>query len=58
MTITELQEKLQEMYNKYGDIEVVIEDTDWEGIEKYHFDISLVDNTIVNGENVVIISSN
>ena len=29
MTITELQKELQEMYEKYGDIEVVVEDTDW-----------------------------
>lgn len=58
MTILELQKILSEFYNKYGNTEVMIEDTDWEGIERYHFEISLVDNTIVNGENVVIISSN
>ena len=58
MTILELQKRLQELYNEYGNIEVMIEDTDWQGVEKYHFDISLVDNAIVNGENVVIVSSN
>ena len=36
----------------------MIEDTDWQGIERYHFEISLVDDAIVNGENVVIVSSN
>ena len=34
MIITELQKTLQEMYEKYGDVEVVIEDTDWTGIER------------------------
>ena len=58
MTILELQKILSEFYNKYGNIEVMIEDTDWQGIEKYHFEISLVDDAIVNGENVVIVSSN
>lgn len=58
MTILELQKRLQELYNIYGNIEVMIEDTDWQGIEKYHFEISLVDDAIVNGENVVIVSSN
>ena len=58
MTILELQKRFQELYNIYGNIEVMIEDTDWQGIEKYHFEISLVDDAIVNGENVVIISSN
>jgi hypothetical protein len=33
MTILELQKELQEKYEKYGDIEVVMEDTDWIGIE-------------------------
>lgn len=58
MTILELQKRFQELYNIYGNIEVMIEDTDWQGIEKYHFEISLVDDAIVNGENVVIVSSN
>ena len=39
MTILELQKELQEMYEKYGDIEVVMEDTDWTGVEKYHYEI-------------------
>lgn len=58
MTILELQKRLQELYNEYGNIEVMIVDTDWQGIEKYHFEISLVDDAIVNGEIVVIVSSN
>ena len=58
MTILELQKRLQELYNEYGNIQVMIEDTDWQGIERYHFEISLVDDAIVNGENVVIVSSN
>ena len=37
MTILELQKKLQEMYERYGDVEVVMEDTDWTGVERYHY---------------------
>lgn len=39
MTILELQKALQEMYEKYGDIGVFVEDTDWTGVEKYHYGI-------------------
>lgn len=57
MTILELQKRLQEMYEKYGDIEVAIEDTDWEGIAKYHFEVSSVDSIIGNnGNNIVTLS--
>lgn len=42
MTILELQKELQEKYEKYGDIEVVMEDTDWIGIERYHDEIFIV----------------
>jgi len=42
MTILELQKTLQEMYEKYGDIEVVTEDTDWTGVEKYYYKIFTV----------------
>lgn len=31
MTITELQRELQIIYERYGDVEVVMEDTDWTG---------------------------
>ena len=24
------------MYERYGDVEVVMEDTDWTGVERYH----------------------
>lgn len=29
MKILELQKRLQELYNEYGNIQVMIEDTDW-----------------------------
>ena len=45
MTILELQKKLQEMYEKHGDIDVVVEDTDWTGVEKYHYGIFKVEKT-------------
>ena len=44
MTILELQKKLQEMYEKHGDIDVVVEDTDWTGVEKYHYGIFKVED--------------
>ena len=53
MTILELQKRLQEMYEKYGDIGVVVEDTDWTGVEKYHYGIFKVEKTEINGNIVV-----
>lgn len=53
MTITELQKKLQEMYEKYGDVDVVVEDTDWTGVEKYHYGIFKVEEAKNNGNIVV-----
>lgn len=53
MTILELQKRLQEMYEKYGDVEVVVEDTDWTGVEKYHYGIFNVEKTKNNGNIVV-----
>ena len=48
MTILELQEKLQKIYNKCGDIEIVVsKNIDWE--ITYHLDILQVDTTVVNG---------
>ena len=47
MTITELQKKLQVIYEKYGDVEVVVEDTDWANVENYYyriFDVKKVKN--------------
>ena len=49
MIISELQKRLQEMYEKYGDVEVVIEDTDYTGVEKYHFEVSRVKEVECNG---------
>lgn len=57
MTITELQKKLQEMYEKYGDIGVVIEDTDWTGVEKYHYGIFKVEEAKNNGNIVVALKN-
>ena len=53
MTILELQKKLQEMYERYGDVEVVVEDTDWTGVEKYHYGIFKVEEAKNNGNIVV-----
>ncbi len=53
MTILELQKRLREMYEKYGDIGVVVEDTDWAGIEKYHYGIFKVEEVENNGNIVV-----
>lgn len=57
MTITELQKKLQEMYEKYGDVEVVMEDTDWTGVERYHYEIFKVKNVKYNGNIVVALAN-
>lgn len=53
MTITELQRELQIIYERYGDVEVVIEDTDWTGVEKYHYGIFKVEEAKNNGNIVV-----
>lgn len=58
MTITELQKTLQEMYEKYGDIEVVMEDTDWTGVERYHYEIFKVENIKYNGSIAVALANN
>jgi len=36
MTILELQKELQEIYEKYGDIEVVTKEPDWRYSECYY----------------------
>lgn len=55
MKITELQKKLQEMYEKYGDIEVKVKEAiNWD--EAYYFDDFIVKPTVINGNNIVIIS--
>lgn len=48
MTILELQKALQEMYEKYGDVDVVVEDTDCTGVEIYHEEIFKVKETKYN----------
>ena len=53
MTILELQKALQKMYEKYGDIGVVVEDTDWTGVEKYYYGIFKVEEAENNGNIVV-----
>lgn len=57
MTILELQKKLQEMYEKYGDVEVVTEDTDWTGVEIYHEEIFKVKETKYNGNIAVALAN-
>lgn len=56
MTILELQKALQEMYEKYGDIEVVTEETDWTGVERYHNEIFIVKNVKYNGSITVALA--
>ena len=58
MTIIELQKKLQEMYERYGDVEVVTEDTDWTGVEKYHYGIFKVKEIKYNGNIAVALANN
>lgn len=53
MTILELQKELQVMYERYGDVEVVMEDTDWTGVERYHDEIFKVEEAKNNGNIVV-----
>jgi hypothetical protein len=55
MTITELQNKLQEISQNYGDIEVKVKEAiNWN--ESYYFDDFIVKPTVINGNNIVIIS--
>lgn len=58
MTVLELQKRLQEMYEKYGDIEIVIEDTDWTGVERYHDEIFKVKEIQYNGNITVALANN
>ena len=57
MTITELQRELQIIYERYGDVEVVVEDTDWTGVEKYHYGIFNVEEAKNNGNIVVALKN-
>nr|DAU84915.1 MAG TPA: hypothetical protein [Caudoviricetes sp.] len=58
MTISELQNELQVMYEKYGDILVVFEDTDWTGTEKYHYGVFGVKEANIDGDTVVALLNN
>lgn len=46
------------MYEKYGDVEVVMEDTDWTGVERYHDEIFKVKNVKYNGNIAVALANN
>lgn len=46
------------MYERYGDVEVVVEDTDWTGVERYHYGIFKVEKTKNNGNIVVALINN
>ena len=45
------------MYEKYGDVEVVMEDTDWTGVERYHDEIFKVENTMYNGSIAIALAN-
>lgn len=46
------------MYEKYGDVEVVIEDTDWTGVETYHYEIFKAKEIKFNGNIAVALANN
>lgn len=55
MTIIELQNKLQEISENYGNIEVKVKEAiNWN--EAYYFEDFIVKPTVINGNNIVIIS--
>ena len=58
MTILELQKELQSMYEKHGDIEVVVEDTSWTSTDIYHYSIFEVKEANVDGDTVVALTNN
>ena len=53
MTITELQDILQEMYEKYGDVEVVNESVDYTETVRYQYGICKVEKTNSNGKTMI-----
>lgn len=53
MTISELQKELQVMYEKYGDIGVVMEEKDWFETETEHCEIFGVEVVSIDGATVV-----
>lgn len=57
MTITELQRELKIIYERYGDVEVVMEDTDWTGVQIFHDEIFVVKNVAYNGKPAVALAN-
>lgn len=45
-------------YEMDGDVEVVTEDTDWTGVERYHDEIFKVKNVKYNGNIAVALANN
>lgn len=58
MTISELQNELQVMYEKHGDIEVVVEDTSWTSTDIYQYSIFEVKEANVDDNTVVALTNN
>lgn len=46
------------MYEKHGDIEVVVEDTSWTSTDIYHYSIFEVKEANVDGDTVVALTNN
>lgn len=57
MTISELQRELKIIYERYGDVEVVMEDTDWTGREIFHDEIFVVKNVNYYGKPAVALAN-
>lgn len=57
MTISELQRELKIIYERYGDVEVVMEDTDWTGREIFHDEIFVVKNVNYHGKPAVALAN-
>lgn len=57
MTILELQRELKIIYERYGDVEVVMEDTDWTGREIFHDEIFVVKNVNYYGKPAVALAN-
>lgn len=57
MTISELQNELQVMYEKHGDIEVVVEDTSLTGNGIYYYNTFKV-KEVNDYNNTIVVLSN
>ena len=53
----DFQYEVGKEYEKYGDIDVVVEETDWTGVERYHDEIFKVENTMYNGSVAVALKN-